>query len=238
MSERKRQGGVRRSAPELRRIPWGGPGPDPLLADETEPPEPPKGQPTWRRPERFTHKRAGEFKVYAIDSTPVPYGATALLPTRYVTEPLRRRGRGEPHPPPPRAPIALEIDASTGEPRCIAIRALADAELTGEMLRTVPIGELVDQATYALTRPVKPRRVAPDLWVYGYDELAKAMSTQQGRGSRTPRERLERVAAIYKEAKQNGDPPTNAVAEKLPCSRPQAGRLVTLTRQLGMIGPP
>lgn len=166
------------------------------------------------------------------------YGETAFLPTRYALEPLVRRGRGEPPPKLPAVPVALDIDASSGEPRCVGIRAVLGAQLTGEMLRKVPISELMDQATWSMARPSKPIRVAPDAWSFERIDdiaLAQARAADQGFGSRIPRATVERVVAIYTKALADGEHPTKAVAARLPCSRPTAGRLVMLTRRLGLL---
>lgn len=222
----------------LRRLPWGGPGPDPRLAGEDEAPAPPEGLPTWPNEVIFRHTKLGDFRAYATDREPVAYGKRAVLPARYTAEPLIRQVRGEP--PATEVPVAIDIDASTGEPRCMGVRAVTGEPLTGELLRKVPIEGLTQQATWAMARPASPVRVAPDVWSFELIEetaLAQANAAESGPGSRTPRARLEDVAEIYLQAKANGKPPVIAVADELPASRPHAGKLVMYARRIGLIPP-
>jgi hypothetical protein len=113
--------------------------------------------------------------------------------------------------------------------------------LTTDLLRHLNISGIIREAKrfgadlHALTAALTPIRRAEAL------EQAAAWEQSLERKGGGPRvntpERLRKVAEIYRGALDRGDPPTKAVAEKLHCSPPHAGRLVGMARKAGFLGP-
>jgi hypothetical protein len=56
------------------------------------------------------------------------------------------------------------------------------------------------------------------------------------RGAAVSDDRLRRVAGVYRAALENGDPPTQTVADVLHASRPTAARWVAAARERGLLG--
>jgi len=133
-----------------------------------------------------------------------------------------------------RGPGAIEVtieqlDGAQGEP------------VTHRVLRKLTIDQIVRDAAGQLSRPVRSAEEEAGIpgayRVEGLDEIFAGRSTPHtGRGRDTPRDRLIRVADIYQTALSRGSrSPVKAVADELPSSRSNAGRLVGQARAAGLL---
>ena len=115
--------------------------------------------------------------------------------------------------------------------------------LATALLRSLSIEELTRRAYAAAAQPIVEVEAEPGLFQLvrdveaGSDQMwGSPRLREAGRGKTTKTATLERVAEIYRGALATGNPPTQAVAENLPCSRSYAGYLVRQARAEGYLG--
>jgi hypothetical protein len=132
--------------------------------------------------------------------------------------------------------LTVEVD-SGGVPRSVGLelRAGANAEITGGLLRKVPVAQLMREALKASANEVQllpGGGLKVEVGFSGEHEIRAPRS-----GSRLTDEQLERVAETYREAEQRGHAPTQAVADQFHLARSTAARWVSKARERGMLGP-
>lgn len=128
----------------------------------------------------------------------------------------------------------------------------------GEVLRGLPIASYVQQAVASYVQQAAAS-LDPDLHLFparitrtdvggilfkalGPEEQLAAAQANQSSGRRGKAQTLAEVARLYREALAHPeaivrDAPTQYVADRLPCSRGHASRLVTEARRAGQLGP-
>jgi hypothetical protein len=213
-------------------IPWAGEGPDPLEDDEGVPPDVGTFRFNEGQRSRVNDSERGAFDVHVLDGTAVPFGPY-LLPRRFRIEPrLDTRGR------PSRLP-AIEVAVVEGRPRCYAITART-MDLTGPLLREIPIDSYIREASWRIARTRSHRKVAPRAWVLdaiSEDTVAEALK-RRGPGVRLDTELLEQVADVWKAADAANQNTTEAVAGAMRCATSTANRWIRRARDLDLIPPP
>jgi hypothetical protein len=124
----------------------------------------------------------------------------------------------------------LEVGIVDGRVACVGIKALPERELTGQLLRQVPLHSLV-------------REVARNQIVHIRDGFAVRFIADD-RLPEKPRRRvvddafLERVAEIYRQAVATGLSTQQEIQRQLgPVSDPSARRWVMQARRAGFLGP-
>jgi hypothetical protein len=144
--------------------------------------------------------------------------------------------------------VSLHIEiADDGNPRCRAVEVRGE-HLSSDDLR-LPLVRLVRHAVASAAVAVTPDAdgdisgvaVLAGLLQRGKRELDfyqryTSDTDQPRRGQSVPDERLWRVAGLYREALERGDPPTQTVADVMHASRPTAARWVAAARTRGMLG--
>lgn len=147
----------------------------------------------------------------------------------------------------------LEIEIAVddrGVPRCrgLAIRAYDDGpEVTGDLLRRLPIRRLVKEAT-GVAASVVALEVAPGgggahLYIPSPPERREIYgqftddARRPRRGSPITDQNLRGVAGLYRAALDNGDPPTQTIVDKMHVARSTASRWVAAARERGFLGP-
>ena len=143
--------------------------------------------------------------------------------------------------------LALDIEVDgDGTPHCrgVAVRALADEDVTSETLR-LPLARLTRQAVAGASRyfaPTEPggdpifhlfRRGPRDAEFYNeYTQDAR----RPRQGSPLSDDHLLRVAELYRAALKRGDPPTQTIADELHAARSTAARWVAKARERQFLG--
>ncbi|SDO49060.1 hypothetical protein SAMN04515671_1105 [Nakamurella panacisegetis] len=107
----------------------------------------------------------------------------------------------------------LKVDAETG------------ATVTGEVLRSIPVSQLIMQV-------VKPIDQKPMAGPYALTSELQARMREAGPVTET----LQMVAWIYRVAFATGDSPTKRVATSFDIPRPTADRWVRTARDRGLLG--
>jgi hypothetical protein len=138
----------------------------------------------------------------------------------------------------------IEVD-DYGRPHCkrFEVRALGDGEVTGAMLRQIPVAEWVGKSLAAIAFEVHPpdakdERVrltpgVPPAEVTGFRENMR----RPRRGSPLTDEHLQQVADLYRDALARRLPnPTETIADDMHAARSTAARWVALARQRGLLG--
>ena len=161
------------------------------------------------------------------DKTAVPrrFGATATLESGHGLE------------------LEVAVD-DAGAPSCVSLTVHGDKPVTTEVVRQLRVDELVRVAVAEAARPYEqagasirmPIFPAPDERAELYERFAKG-GRRPRRGSPVSEETLHRVAALYRAALKNGDPPTSTIAEALRVTRSTASRWVAKAREAGLLGP-
>jgi transposase len=222
----------RRSPDELAAlVPWAGEGPDSREDARGVPPD----VKTFRFNEslhRVRDSERGPFNIYVLDGTPAPFGPY-LLPARFRIEPRDANGR------PSRLP-AIDVEVVDGRPRCYAIAKRED-DLTGPLLRELPIESYIREASWRIARTRSRRKVAPRVWTLdglSQEKVAEALK-RRGPGVRLDTELLEQVAAVWRTADAANENTTQAVVDALPgkIAISTANRWIARARELGLIPP-
>jgi hypothetical protein len=142
------------------------------------------------------------------------------------------------------------VNVIDGKPVCVEFSCEVSPEdakqgraISAEALRRLPLGQLVEDASLMVTRPVDeiPRQLRTWKNIDEARAVQAEAAKQYRRVKRSPRQRtdvtdelLEVVARIYRANIAKGRP-TAAVAEQLHYSRPRAGSLVMQARQRGFL---
>jgi len=126
------------------------------------------------------------------------------------------------------SPVCTAIRPHPGGPPLTSVR-LGVGNLVRDVAREIavsPTGEHFNGV------PIAGRVVNPDERA----ELDAAIQ-QRRQGARVPDAFLEKVAAIYRRALEQGEPPTETVRKVMPGSRSSAGRWVEEARRRGYLPP-
>ena len=143
--------------------------------------------------------------------------------------------------------VCVEVHDDQGQAHCVAIEVRGD-RLTSADLR-LPLARLVRRAVAGAAVAVNPGAggtidqlaVLNGLLRRGKRELDVYQRYVDGadrprRGRPVSDDHLRRVAKVYRDAVQRGDPPTQTVADTMHASRATAARWVTRARERGMLG--
>lgn len=141
--------------------------------------------------------------------------------------------------------IEMEVRVEDGAPRCHELRVSrreGGPPITGEGLRRLPLGRILERAAPLAARVRTGRKRGPVVrTVRTHDDIRDFYAEWRLSKHRRPRsvddELLRRVAEVYRAAQRRGDPPTATVAQVLHGSRSSAGRWVMLARERGFLGP-
>jgi hypothetical protein len=142
--------------------------------------------------------------------------------------------------------LLIEI-ADDGQPRCRSVEIRGE-QLSSDDLR-LPLARLVRHATASAIVGVTPGadgNISGAALVTGllrrgnrerdFYQQYTSDTDRPRRGQPVPDERLQRVAGLYREALDRGDPPTQTVADVMHASRPTAARWVAAARDRGLLG--
>ena len=130
--------------------------------------------------------------------------------------------------------MEVELD-DDGSPHCRAleVRAGDDGDVSSTILRGVPVAQLLSEVVTAAAFKIAPPptedsapKLAPDS--YRETQLHQTPLTD---------ENLQQVATLYRAAVEQGDHPTETVANAMHVSRSTAARWVTRARKRGFLGP-
>jgi hypothetical protein len=158
----------------------------------------------------------------------------------------------------PAIKVTLEAELDGERPRCrrLQVEAAGAGEITGDVLRRIPVTSYLLQA---LSRLAFRRHEVADLpdWIAeglareGISEtlMPAAQEDQRAvyeafankarrprRGSPVTDEHLGQVAELYRAAVQRGDNPTQTIADTMHAARSTAARWVGLARKRGLLG--
>lgn len=122
----------------------------------------------------------------------------------------------------------------------VAAAALSEP-ITGEVLRTIPIRQLIHEAVAAAASKITETlpdgdQVLGPLTPADRESLDKGLGRRPRRGSPITEATLRDVASRYKAAVEAGKPPTQAVARELNIARSTAARWVAAARKRGFLG--
>lgn len=228
----RKRAGRAQSPDELRAIPWSGEGPDPLEDGKGVPPQVDTFRFSERGRLRVETSERGVFDVRVLDGTAKPFGPY-LLPARFRIEPRR-----DPSGRPSRLP-AIDVEVVDGRPRCRALAARR-ADLTGPLLRELPIDSYIREASWRIARTKSRRKIAPRAWTLDKvsEEKIAAALKRRGPGARLDTELLEQVAVVWQTAASVNENTTMAVAEAMHCATSTANRWIKRARDLDLIPPP
>jgi hypothetical protein len=150
---------------------------------------------------------------------------------------------------PPQA-AGIEVDATDGAPRIVALTIRDERGVTGALLRAARLPDLLRAAIEAASYKVefgadgKPRFFraygSGDPSTPREDRVAEfqdAYSRARRQGVPVDEEHLRRVAEVYRAAVARGEAPTKAVSRELFASRSTAGRWVMQARKRGFLRP-
>ena len=128
----------------------------------------------------------------------------------------------------PCSPITLDLELHDDRYVCVTIHA--DDGLTGEMLRQIPVAEIVRRAVSDSLDQLKPSRDG------GFSIVLGAARPPKPTGRTGPSDDLLRhVAFVYRVALLAGDAPTEAVAKEVGIPRATAGRWIASAREKGFL---
>lgn len=186
--------------------------------------------------DRTRPTREERLTAHVLDPAAVAWGADGVVvPRRIAIDWASSRPRPGERPAPPN--VRLEVEIVDGRARCQSITALA-GELTGELLRTVPVSTLVRAGVWAWARDTRE-------WIAVTAEMAaarrlsadeaSALSEPRGRGRKLPAGAVEEAARIYAKALAVGDPPVAAVMKRFSVSRATASRWIARADEQGLI---
>lgn len=140
-------------------------------------------------------------------------------------------------------PCDVELEISVHEgigPRCTSLRA-SGREVTGTVIRAIPVAELVRAAcrwATFLEDGLTPLPVAEQLHSEGRRLAADADRALAQRGSREiTDEFLAEVAAVYRDAVDRGEPPIEVLHTRFHRSKSAASKWVVEARRRRILGP-
>ncbi|MGH2975582.1 MAG: hypothetical protein ACRDLL_12035 [Solirubrobacterales bacterium] len=163
--------------------------------------------------------------------------------------------------------LDVELDESASPTcHGLSLRPVGEGSLDSGSLRAVAIHSLLRQATAAAAQKIEPAAEQVFIREEGtgerhrfhpltgpgseLDTVRPATATERrafyeqiagargpGRGSAVTDDHLSRVAAVYRTAVEQGDPPTQTVADAMYAARSTAGRWVVEARKRGFLGP-
>jgi autonomous glycyl radical cofactor GrcA len=124
----------------------------------------------------------------------------------------------------------IDVGVLNGRVACLSVKAVAGKELSGQVLRRVPLSKLVREA--AKSKVVHIRK--------GFAVRIVGLQDEDPRPQRRTLDRafLEQVGQIYREALLTNQAPAQAVNFQLGPTTPEnARRWIALARKQGVLGP-
>jgi hypothetical protein len=130
--------------------------------------------------------------------------------------------------------VEFEVEVGEdGSAACLALTVHEGEPLTTEVLRGVHVSKLLRAALTEAARPYEQLESGIRVPVFSSNDDRAKLYERFGKTGRRPRrgspltkENLSRVAELYRAALENGDPPTQTVADAMHVTRSTASRWV------------
>jgi uncharacterized protein DUF6214 len=175
---------------------------------------------------RITMRQLAMRRLDEATAVPQRFGATASLDSGHEVE------------------LEIEVDED-GTAACLALTVHEGGPITTDVLRGVHVRPLLREALTEAARPYEQLEGGDIRMPVFSSSIERAKLYEQfSKGSRRPRrgspltkENLSRVAELYRAALENGDPPTQTVADAMHATRSTASRWVAKAREHGFLGP-